>query len=161
MNKTDFQTPEWICKYMVSLLPVRVNTVLEPTPGIGNIVKELKENWYEVTAPDDFYNVTGRFDAIVMNPPFTPMKTGYDFLYKCMDMSNNIIALMPWLTLINSQKRTADLKRFGLKTVTHLPRSVFPGSRVQCCILELNAGYKGNIEFKILVNVNGHGVIYV
>lgn len=146
----DFQTPDWCCKYMVSLMPEMGSyDVLEPTPGEGNLVKELNKK-HLVTAPDDFWklDIDSRFEYVVMNPPFTPMDMGYKILYRCMEMSDNIIALMPWLTLINSEKRTKDIKIFGLKSVTHLPRKTFAGSRVQCCILEMIKGYSDNTELK-------------
>jgi hypothetical protein len=134
---------------MASLLPCWVKTVLEPTKGQGNLVSVLGK--YNVTAPDDFFLMpVGEFDAVVMNPPFTPMKKGYDILYSCMGMADVIIALMPWLSIINSSKRTNDLQIFGLKSVTHLPRKVFYGSRVQTCILELNRGYRWRTEFVVL-----------
>jgi hypothetical protein len=125
---TNFQTPLWTVKYMTSLVPEGVHSVLEPTPGLGNILREL-EMKYQVTAPVDFWDVNDRFDAIVMNPPFTPMKMGYEILYKCMEMSDNIIALMPWLVMINSEKRTKDIMHFGLKSITHLPQKPFQGGQ--------------------------------
>ena len=153
---TNFQTPDFCVKYMCSLIPENIKTVLEPTPGIGNIVKELEKN-YTVTAPIDFWDVDGKFDAIVMNPPFSPMLVGYKILYKCMEMSDNIIALLPWLVMINSEKRTKDVIDFGLKSITHLPRNTFPGARVQCCILEMNKGFNGETIFKTIDwRKNGH-----
>lgn len=146
----QFQTKPDICEYMISLLPEWVHTVLEPTPGEGNIVNAL--SGYRVTAPSDFWKVSqnARFDAVVMNPPFTPMRVGYDILFRCMNLSNGvIIALMPWLTIINSQKRTSDIRSYGLKSVTHLPRNIFPGSRVQTCILEMQRGYHGDMGFRV------------
>lgn len=144
----DFQTHPIVCQYMVSLLPTGVSTVLEPTPGEGNLVRAL--NGYQVTAPSEFWGVSGRFDAVVMNPPFTPMEEGYRILYAVMEMSDIIIALMPWLTLINSEKRTDDIENFGLKGVTHLPRSIFKGSRVQTCILEMQKGFTGEKSLRFL-----------
>jgi type I restriction-modification system DNA methylase subunit len=94
--------------------------------------------------------VSGRFDAVVMNPPFTPMERGYRILYAVMEMSNVVIALMPWLTLINSKRRTKDIETFGLKEVIHLPRDVFPGSRVQTCILNMQKGYTGKTSLHFL-----------
>jgi len=146
----DFQTPDWVCKYMVSLLSDKVVTVLEPTPGEGNLVCALKEKNYQVTAPTDFWEVTGRWDAVVMNPPFTPMALGYKILFSCMEMSDEIIALMPWLTIINSEKRAKDIQAFGLVSITHLPRSVFAGARVQTCILQLQRGYNQPTIFRLL-----------
>lgn len=146
----NFQTPERICHYMASFLPKSAGRILEPTAGKGNLVKVLK-SYGDVIVPEDFYTMeSDRFDWIVMNPPFTPMKKGYDILYRCMDMSDNIIALMPYLTIINGEKRTHDIMQWGLKSITHLPRSIFKGSRVQTCILEMSRGYVGNTIFKTL-----------
>ena len=143
----NFQTPTEICDYMASFLPDDAGIILEPTPGIGNLVKSLK-NKGMVVAPNDFFKLNEqKFDWIVMNPPFTPMAQGYQILYKCMEMSENIIALMPWLVLINGQKRTSDVMNFGLVSITHLPRSVFNGARVQTCILQMKKGYDGKTEF--------------
>lgn len=141
----DFQTPLPVCVYMVDLLPPGVVSVLEPTPGKGNIVKSLKG--YQVTTPKNFFECTGWFDAVVMNPPFTPMALGYKILYATMEMTDTIICLMPWLTIINSEKRSNAIKAYGLKSITHLPRWVFPGSRVQTCILEMQRGHQGETLF--------------
>jgi len=147
-DNINFQTPIDVCDYMSSFLPTNAGKILEPTPGKGNLVKSLQK-YGEVIAPDNFDNIDNeRFDWIVMNPPFTPMKQGYDILYKCMDMTDNIIALMPYLTIINGEKRTNDIIKWGLKSITHLPRSIFKGSRVQTCILEMKRGYNGDIIWK-------------
>lgn len=146
----NFQTPDKICQYMAEMLPDDAGEILEPTPGKGKLVSAL-ETKGNVHAPEDFNKMApGRFDWIVMNPPFTPMKQGYEILYKCMEMSDNIVALMPYLTIINGEKRTQDIMNFGLKSITHLPRSTFKGSRVQTCILVMEKGYKGDTIFKTL-----------
>ena len=95
-----------------------------------------------------------KIDWIVMNSPFSPMKEGYNILYRCMNMTDNIIALMPYLTIINGEKRTQDIMNWGLKSITHLPRSTFKGSRVQTCILEMKKGYTGDTIFKTLPKLN-------
>jgi type I restriction-modification system DNA methylase subunit len=147
MNEVEFQTPENVCRYMSSFLPDNAGTILEPTSGLGNLVNELKHKG-NVIAPKEFFAIKKqRFDWVVMNPPFTPMALGYKILFECMEMSDNIIALMPWLTIINSQKRTNDIIKFGLVSITHLPRSIFKGARVQTCILQMSKGYNGKIEF--------------
>jgi hypothetical protein len=78
-----------------------------------------------------------------MNPPFTPMGVGYRILFSVMELTDVIIAVMPWFTIINSVKRTNVIRQYGLKAVTHLPRSAFKGTRVQTCILEMIRGYSG------------------
>jgi len=145
-----FQTPEHICNYMASFLPQNAGLILEPTPGKGKLVKALQAHG-TVFSPEDFNKMTkNNFDWIVMNPPFTPMKQGYEILYKCMEMSENIIALMPYLAIINGEKRTKDIMNWGLKSITHLPRSTFKGSRVQTCILEMKKDWKTETVFKLL-----------
>ena len=142
----DFQTPTDVCDYMANFLPNNAGIILEPTKGMGNLVNSLSLKG-EVIAPDDFFDMKKRkFDWIVMNPPFTPMAIGYKILYECLEMTDNLIALMPWLTLINGEKRTSKLFSYGLISVTHLPRTVFKGSRVQTCILEMKRGFKGDTK---------------
>jgi hypothetical protein len=141
----EFQTPIEVANYMVGMTYCYQNGyILEPTPGNGNIVNAIKQYDLKPVVPDgDFWEMEHKrkYGAVVMNPPFTPMKLGYKFLYKCMELSDEIVALMPWLTIINGEKRTNDIMNFGLKSITHLPRSIFKGSRVQCCILHMNKGW--------------------
>lgn len=149
----NFQTPRWVCKIMCDLIDSHLETILEPTPGKGNLVSFLKKRYpfLDITAPRDFFqlNENGKFDLIIGNPPFSPMNEGYKILYRTMKMSDEIIMLMPWLTLINSQRRTKDIVTFGLKEVIHLPRNAFKGARVQTCILHLVRGFNGtsNLRF--------------
>lgn len=147
----NFQTPLYVCDYIASLVPDNAGNILEPTAGQGNLVKSLEGKGNIITPLDfDTFEPSQKIDWIVMNPPFSPMKKGYEILYRCMDMSDNIIALMPYLTMINGEKRTNDILNWGLKSITHLPRSVFKGSRVQTLILEMSKGFKGATEFKLL-----------
>lgn len=156
-SKYDFQTPLNICRYMSSMVTGVNNRILEPTPGSGNLVSTLDSKG-TVEAPVDFWPYWSRhweeniprYDWVVMNPPFTPMSEGYNLLDHAYFLSDNIIALMPYLTIINGEKRLQSIMDHGLKSITHLPRSVFKGSRVQTCVLEIIGGYQGPIEFKKL-----------
>lgn len=164
----DFQTPPDVCRYMVSLLPDNVKTVLEPTSGKGNIVAALNEGGaYKVTAPEDFFllDKSLRFDAIVMNPPFSSgsaildnapksfdlkgMKAGHFFLTECMQRSDTVIALMPWFTISDSDVRLRYLNSYGIRSITALPRKTFEYVRIQTCILHLEKGFKGVTEFRV------------
>jgi len=165
-SSNDFQTPDWVCQLMVDMLenfvpPGRQASevewdILEPTPGRGNLVKILKERFprSNITATHDFWALpNGYYDAIIANPPFTPMPDLYKMLYRFRELSWSIIALMPWLTLINSDKRTNWLLKSGLNEVVHLPRSVFTACRIQPCIMKLSPGAwpnnLNNIKFRI------------
>lgn len=164
----DFQTPPEVCKYMASMIPVDAKTVLEPTPGIGNIVAQLAS--YEVTAPADYFKLDKkqRFDCVVMNPPFSSksafsvpehlnkfgMRLGYHILAECMQMSDNVIALMPWFTLSDSDVRLRAIKKYGLKSLTALPRKTFEYVRIQTVVIELQKGYKGETAFRVFELLN-------
>lgn len=158
----NFQTPPSVCRYMASLIPESARTVLEPTPGQGNLVQAvIDRGLHTVTAAEDFFLVDKRlwFDCIIMNPPFSSksaildnapveintrgMRAGYYILQECMKMSDNIIALMPWFTLLDSDVRMRHITRFGLKSLTPLPRKTFSYSRIQTVVLNLERGYSG------------------
>mgnify|MGYP001469470522 CR=1 FL=1 len=165
MNKSDeFQTPAAVAKYMVDMVPSWATSVLEPTPGKGAIVNELiSAGVSEIIAPSDFFQLERRwFGAVVMNPPFSDkytfgipehitergMKIGYRILFDCMKMSNHVIALMPWFIILDSTVRLENLRKYGLKSITALPRSTFNYARIQCCILELRNGWTGSTDFR-------------
>lgn len=71
---TNYQTPPQVCQYMVEMVPDWVVKILEPTPGLGNIVKALEaKKRYQIITADDFFllDKNERYDCIVMNPPFS------------------------------------------------------------------------------------------
>ena len=147
---------------MIEMIPFGSKTVLEPTPGEGNIVSLL--TGYDVTAPDDWFLLPSqRYDCVIMNPPFSSkyaflqnapshfaengMKLGYHILTECMKRSDNVIALMPWNTVSDSDLRLRFLKEYGIRSLTTLPRKTFNYVRLQTVILELQSGYKGDTVF--------------
>lgn len=169
---TDFQTPMNVCRYMVSLIPYRSEAkFLEPTPGVGNMISAIRERFprnetHEIVAPADFFLLQPqKFDCIIMNPPFSSksaflqnapegmnkhgMRLGYHILTECMQMSSNVIALMPWFTISDSDVRLRYLKDFGFKSLTALPRKTFQYARIQTVVIELLKGYQGQTEFKV------------
>jgi len=161
-HKFDFQTPPQVCKYMASLIPEGTKTILEPTPGIGNIVRELSA--YEVTAPDNFFTMERqRFDCVVTNPPFSAkyahgvpdnmlkdgMRLGYSILKECLKMSDNVIALMLWFTLSDSDVRLRSLKNWGMISVTALPRKTFQYARIQTVVIQMQRGWEAETIFKV------------
>ncbi|MBN2286932.1 MAG: hypothetical protein JXI43_10825 [Tissierellales bacterium] len=167
-SENDFQTPGHIVKYMISLIPPGVRIVLEPTPGEGNIVNVL-DGKYEVTYPEDFFLLEKkRYDCIIMNPPFSSkyantenapkeikgMKIGYYILYQCMEISDIIIALMPWFTISDSDRRLQHIMEFGLKSLTALPRNTFKYSRIQTVVMELVKGFSQVTRFHFLKEKN-------
>lgn len=164
---TNYQTPEAVCQYMVDMVPTKAVKILEPTPGLGNIVKALEaKNRFHIIAANDFFllDKNEKYDCIVMNPPFSSksafidnapinaetkgMKLGYHILQECMKMSSNVIALMPWYTISDSDVRMRYLKDFGIKSLTALPRKTFQYARIQTVIIELEKGYQFETVFR-------------
>jgi hypothetical protein len=154
----DFQTPSVVAEEMARILGSYsgVVTVLEPTPGLGGLVKVL-DSRYDVEFPDgDFWDFCGSepdetfylYDAVVMNPPFNPVKECERFVEVSLELADKVIALLPWSYVVNSERRLQLFMAFGLVSVTVLPRKTFPGARVQTAIFELHAGHKGPTEFK-------------
>lgn len=151
---TDFQTPDWICEIMADLIPSNVKSILEPTPGKGNLVAAIKKRFPNsiVYSPEHFEDFDKhRVGCIVANPPFTPMKAAYLWLDTFFKMSDYIVIIMPWMSLINSEARTKNYIEHGLKLIVSLPRRAFKGARVQTCILVFQKGYHGDIIFKNVV----------
>jgi type I restriction-modification system DNA methylase subunit len=105
----------------------------------------------------------GKFDAVVMNPPFSHkftnlenapielhrsgMRMGYWFLTQCMLQAPTVIALMPWFTISDSDVRMRALKRHGIKSITALPRKTFQFARIQTMVIHLEVGFKGQTLF--------------
>ncbi len=174
----DFQTPPPVADYMAGMIPLGARTILEPTPGEGNLVRAVEKlrPGCEITTPSNFflyqYNMLptkikhgqDRYDAIIMNPPFskdtlnlkwapknidlTGSKACNYILKECMTMSDNVIALLPWYTIINSDVRMRELKAFGLKSITALPRKTFKYIRIQTAVFEFERGHKQETIFK-------------
>jgi hypothetical protein len=82
------------------------------------------------------------------------MRLGYHILTECMNMSDNVIALMPWFTLSDSDVRLRSLKKYGLKSITALPRKTFEYVRIQTVIIELERGYEKETLFKVFDLIN-------
>lgn len=160
----NFQTPPVVADYMAEMaseikLPrfsfpgISNIRILEPTPGKGQLVQALNDKMpWNVCFPDgDFWTSPcseEEYHCVVMNPPFNPVLEMERFVKKCMLLAPNVIALLPWSYIINSERRLAELIAYGLVSVTSLPRKTFPGCRVQVAIFELNKGYAGQTEFK-------------
>lgn len=168
--KDQFQTPPEVATYMASLIPPSSFHILEPTPGQGNLSRATGNlgistgKSFLIDSPGNFFKLKGtvKYDAVIMNPPFSEkhafgvpadldlkgMRMGYYMLKRCMGWSDNVIALMPWFTLLDSDVRTRELKEYGLISVTSLPRKTFGYSRIQTCVLQLQKGYKGETLLK-------------
>lgn len=166
----DFQTPPNVADYMAGLVKNTTGMILEPTPGLGNLVAALACKGMDVYSPSDYWNLDfdARFSAVVCNLPFSSktfkncpaeyegrgMVVSYYQLWRLMEMADEVVALMPWFTISDSDVRLRALYDYGLISVTALPRKTFNYARIQTCVLHLQKGYKGKTEFIVFDRLN-------
>jgi hypothetical protein len=153
---TNFHTPQVVAEkmaFMAYMLCDKLEAVLEPCPGIGQLADALAKEFELVFMPiADYWDMKHLpdvvYDAVVLNPPFSPVKEIERFVMDAMERSKIVIALLPWTYIVNSERRLKVLQDFGLRTVISLPRKTFPGCRVQVCIIELEKGHEGPTYFQ-------------
>ena len=162
----NFQTPPEVAAMMATYIPKAAKSIFEPTPGVGNIVSAIKEAGFDCISPTDYFlsDKTLRYDCIVMNPPFSKkyawmkeaspeyhkckgMELGYKIFNDCLTMSDNVIALMPWFTISDSDVRLRKLLKYGIKKVVLLPRKTFAYARIQTAVFVMQKGHEGPTDF--------------
>lgn len=156
-----FQTPANVADAMMALVDFRPRTILEPCSGQGNLTAAAakvfpdarivsievdgdycreqakagfsvsKADFFEVPLPDL------KYDLVVANPPHSPMAVGYRMMDRLADFSDRMVVIMPWLWLINSQARHEKWRQHIRKAI-HLPRSTFPGARIQTAVFDID-----------------------
>ena len=137
----NFQTPTKLCYYIINQLEIKKSDIiLEPTPGLGNFVTIFQEKKFNYRTPKgDFFKekFDSKFDLIIGNPPFTPMKLAYQIFEHCfaylLKDDGQIVFILPMLFLINSTKRLHQYLPHISKIIL-LDRTVFTGSRIQSAI---------------------------
>lgn len=165
----QFQTPEYVAEYMVSLIDFEPKLVLEPSMGLGNLVTALWKRFpdckviaYDIEqtplVDDRLTFIKGDFleaeinivpDLILSNPPFTPMTVGYNFFEKCVNIQKRGIYLLPYLFIMNSTSRPKKYSQeLNLKNLINLPRNIFKNARVQSCLLDIHEGTTDMTVFK-------------
>ena len=140
------QTPiEFAQKIVEHFSPT--GSILEPCKGDGNFLKALKDaDWCEIKEGKDFLAITGHWDWIITNPPYSKYR---DFFNKGMEVADNIV----FLQLINAtfyKARLRDMKEkgFGIKEIWCLdtPKE-FPQFGFQLGCVHYKRNYKGEIKF--------------
>ncbi len=137
-------TPTYLCQQIIEHFKP-CGKILEPCCGSGNFLKLLPNaDWCEIDMGRDFLSVSGTWDWIITNPPYSKYRA---FLNKAMDISENIV----FLQLINAsfyRARLRDIwsKNFGIKEIwcVDTPKE-FPqfGFQLGCVFYKKN--YNGNI----------------
>ena len=119
--------------------------ILEPCMGTGNFLKAMpKADWCEIDKGKDFLEVSGHWDWIITNPPYSKYR---DFLNKSFQVADNVI----FLQLINAiwyKARLRDMKErgFGIKEIVFVdtPKE-FPQFGFQLGCVYFKRKYKGRV----------------
>jgi len=151
-------TPEYLTKQIIEYFKP-TGKMLEPCKGSGNFLKYMKDSdWCEITEGKDFFEYNKDVDWIITNPPYSILRK---FLQKSMQISNNIVFLIPW-NHICLTARLRDIREagFGIKEIilTSYPDN-FPKMGFAMSIVHLKKGYKGNIKFKNDLKFNSPNLI--
>ena len=133
-------TPEYLCKQIVEHFKP-TGKILEPCCGTGNFLKVMEADWCEVDKGKDFLGISGHWDWIITNPPYSKYRA---FLNKSMEVADNIV----FLQLINATFYKARLRDmfnagFGIKEILLLdtPKE-FPQFGFQMGCVYYKRGYK-------------------
>lgn len=123
--------------------------VLEPCKGAGSFVDAMPGcDWCEIDEGRDFLTVSGHWDWIVTNPPWSQFRA---FLQKSMVVADNVV----FLALLNAwfmKARVADVRKagFGLVEILMLdtPPKPWPQTGFQLAAVHAKRGYTGPTIFR-------------
>lgn len=141
-------TPLCLCEQIVKHFNPH-GSILEPCCGSGNFLKVMEADWCEIDKGKDFLSVSGHWDWIITNPPYSKYR---DFLNKAMEISDNIV----FLQLINATFYKARLQDifnlgFGIKEILLIdtPKE-FPQFGFQMGCVYYKRNYRGSIKLDSL-----------
>lgn len=109
-------TPQFIVDEVLEIFLPRVSkgqTVLEPFKGGGafyDMLHEYGRSWCEIDEGVNFFEYDGKVDWIITNPPYSIFK---EVLPKMLEVSDNIVMVIPVNKLLSSMPRLMDIDRAG------------------------------------------------
>lgn len=158
-NQTDkVYTPQEIANYIIKDIDNKFGIsgkILEPCLGGGSFYKAFdlikgrySKEWCEIDKGKNFFDYKNKTDWIITNPPYSIFD---DFLKHSMELSDNIVLLIPIAKLTSSYRRIIDIKKYGgVKYINVLKGNEcnFPfGFAIGCVYIQKN--YKGGIDINI------------
>jgi len=121
--------------------------ILEPCCGEGNFLVSMPTaDWCEIDKGRDFLEVTGHWDWIITNPPYSKYRS---FFNKAMDVADNVVFLQ-FINAIFFKARLRDMKQHGFRIKEiwcfESPKE-FPKFGFQMGCVYYKRGYTGEINF--------------
>jgi hypothetical protein len=118
-------TPDFIVDEVLSIFLPKVGKsecLLEPFKGKGAFYNKMplgRTDWCEIDEGKDFFDYDKSVDWIITNPPYSIFK---QVLPKALEVSDNIVLVIPINKLLSSMPRLMDIKRagFGIKHIHYL-----------------------------------------
>lgn len=128
-----------------------VGRILEPCRGAGAFTDAMPGcDWCEIDDGRDFLTVTGKWDWVVTNPPWSHFRP---FLAKAMAVSDNVV----FLALLNAwfmRARVRDVANAGFGLVEALmldtPPKPWPQTGFQLAAVYAKRGHTGPMAFSKL-----------
>ena len=144
-------TPVETAKLIISKFDLK-GLVLDPFKGNGafydNYPANVKKDWCEVDLGRDFFDYNTPVDWIVSNPPYSIFK---EVLKHSMELTDNIVYLIPMNKLTSSFTRVKELAEFGgIPYILLLnPKDCnFPFGFCTCAVY-IKRGYRGLTEIEV------------
>lgn len=121
--------------------------ILEPCRGEGAFIRALEGNcdWCEISEGRDFLEISGHWDWIITNPPWSKFRK---FLQKGMEVSDNIV----FLSFVNAwfmKARMRDMKKhnFGLIEVLTIDTGKWISTGLTIGAGWIRRGWEGGVHF--------------
>lgn len=108
-------TPIKIAQQTISFYDIPAGSmILDPCRGEGafydNYPTECEKDWCEIVEGRDFLDYEGHVDWIITNPPYSIFD---DFLNKALDVSDNVVFLVPLSKMVSSFRRIRRVFEYG------------------------------------------------
>lgn len=144
-------TPEETAKTIISKFNLS-GKVLDPFKGKGafydNYPEGVEKDWCEIDEGKDFFSYKDRVDWIVSNPPYSIFG---EVLKHSMELTDNIVYLIPLNKLTSSFTRVKELYNFGGIPYIYLlsPKACnFPFGFCTCAVW-IKKGYRGETRIEV------------
>lgn len=140
-------TPKHVAELMINLCDIKVDDkVLDPSRGGGVFYDNLpscKKDWCEITEGIDFFSVSGHYDLIIGNPPYSMWNKWLD---KTMELTNKFCYIFGVMNLTTTRLNRIYEKGFVIKKF-HIIKIDYWFSHSYIVLFEKGEPYESIIDF--------------
>ena len=111
LEKDIVFTPDWVVDDMVDFFSPE-GSILDPCKGDGAFLKKLDNaEWCEIREGKDFFLFDKKVNWIIGNPPYSAFAK---WVYHAMELSDNIVYLVPCAKPFYSEKMFRRMSTWGM-----------------------------------------------